>query len=630
MDFNVLKSTIAHVLTETRLLRERAKLVAQLKGQVTRLTVLSKVGRSVTSILELNEVLRRIVEAGVYLTQADEGFLALLDRQGDQLYLRASKNMGQDEIETLHLQVDDSMLSSVIHTGRPLRISQSHQGRPIKLYTGFLVQSLLQVPLLFKGRPVGVLQVSNRSSKRVFSKMDETLLASLADYAAVAIENAQLYEAEQSRRRIANTLQEMSQIIGSTLQLDEVLRLILEELGKVLEFQTAALLLVNETADELYVREWIGYPEGATKIRLPLTGEKGITAHVARTGQVVYVPDTTQDERYVDAGSTSRAELAAPLKIKGKVIGVLNAESEKPNAYDEDDLHLLVAFANHVAVAIENARLYDEATRRAIEITVYAKDLEQLHQEERQLRESISRLRSTFLNALGHELTTPVSVMIQSLETLLDPRQGGLNQEQAGMIETLRLQAQRLQRMIGGLVTFAQFAAKQDDIQFHPTSLGMVLDDALQLTRFKAQRKEVHLEDRRPQRLPSLLADGERLSEALVNLLDNAIRFSPPNGSVVLSGKVHWNKVEISVQDLGPGIPEEEQQHIWDGFVQINRSLQRGLEGVGLGLAMTRHIVEAHGGTVSVDSTPGQGSTFTITLPRERRVTGLLISPFAE
>ena len=628
VDFSALKTTIAHVLTAARLHRERAKFTAQLKQQITRLKVLSKVGQSVTSILDLDEVLRRIVEAGVYLTQAEEGFLALVDEGTDQLYLRASKNIDQDEIETPHLQVHDSMLSSAIHTGRPLRMSQSHEGQPIKLHTGFLVQSLLQVPLLSKGRSLGVLQVSNRTNKRAFSKMDETLLVSLADYAAVAIENAQLYEAEQSRRRIANTLQEMSQIIGSTLQLDEVLRLILEELGKVLDFETAALLLVDETAGELYIREWKGYPEGAEKVRLPLNGKRGITAHVARTGQPIYVPDTTQDRRYVDAGSMGKAELAAPLKAKGKVIGVLNVESKKPNAYDEDDLHLLAAFANHAAVAIENARLYDEVTQHAIEVTTYARDLETLHQEESQLRESLNRLRSTFLNAIGHELTTPITVMIQTLETLLDPRQGGLNQKQEGMVETLRQQALRLQRIIGGLVTFAQFAAKQDDIKFYPTPLDVVLDDALQLTRFKAQRKEVRLEDRRPRWLPSLMVDGERLSEALVNLLDNAIQFSPTNASVVLSGQVYKDKVEISVQDFGPGIPEEEQEYIWDGLVQINRSLQRGLEGVGLGLAMTRHIIEAHGGTVKAESTVGQGSTFSITLPRERKMTGILTSPF--
>ncbi len=291
------------------------------------------------------------------------------------------------------------------------------------------------------------------------------------------------------------------------------------------------------------------------------------------------------------------------------------------------DETLLGSLAGYAAVAIENARLYDEATRRTAEVTAYAKDLEALHKQERQQRESLARLRSSFLNTIGHELTTPISIMIQTLEALDEPRRGALNEEQTEMVKTSRQQALYLQRMIGGLVTFARFAAKQDDIKFFRTPLDVVLDDALQLARFKAERKDVRLEDRRPPKLPSMMVDGERLSEALVNLLDNAIRFSPPNAAVVLSGKVHSDRVEISVQDFGPGIPEEERPHIWDVFTQVNRSLERGLEGLGLGLAMTCHIVEAHGGAVSLDSAADQGSTFTITLPRKRKVTGPLTSP---
>jgi len=793
VDLDLLKVVIAHALTQNRLRRERARLTARLNQQVTQLTVLSKVGRSVTSILKLDEVLRRIVEAGVYLTKAEEGLLALLDKGSDQLYLRATKNLNQDEIETLHLKISDPLLGSVVRTGRPLCMSLASGGQPIKLSTGFLMQSLLLVPLRSKGQILGVLLVGNRVSDQDFSKTDETLLASLADYAAVAIENARLYtetgqqleelemlveagqmvlstlalnerlmhilkgivarmgiqagfillldeqtdelvfeavvgpkankvgglrlssgrgvagqvarqgesllipdvrqlsefdrsideliglvvrslicvplqvqgqvigvievlnkesghfdradlrllemmarfaslaienarlyEAERTRRRIANTLQEMSQIIGSTLQLDQVLRLILEELEKVLDFHAAVLLLVDEARDELYIREWKGHPEDVEELHLPLSGEQGIATYVARTGQPLHVPDKAEDERYVDSDLSGGAVLAAPLKVKGKVIGVLSAESEMPNAYDADDLDLLAAFANHAAIAIDNARLYDEATRRAAEATAYARELESLHQQERQLRESLSRLRSTFLNAIGHELTTPITVMIQSLETLVDPRHGTLNEGQKEIVETLHQQTAHLQHMIGGLVSFAGFAAKQDDLNFRPTSLDVVLDDALQLVLFKAQRREVQLEDRRPDNLPVLAVDEKRLSEALVNLLDNAIRVSPSSTSVILSGAVHSNKVEISVQDFGPGIPEEEKIHIWDGLIQINRSLQRGLEGLGLGLAMTRYIVEMHGGTVSLESVQGRGSTFTIALPRKRKVTGML------
>jgi two-component sensor histidine kinase/DNA-binding response OmpR family regulator len=192
-----LSSAIARALTETRLRRETERLTAKLKQQVTWLTALSRVGQAVTSTLELNEVLRRIVEASVYLTQAEEGFLALQENGSDQLYLRAVKNIDQEECKTLRSQVSDSLVREVVSIRRPLRMSRISNGQPLKVTTGLLVYSLLYVPILLKDRVLGVLAVDNRISRRIFTEMDETLLTSLADYAAVAIENAGLYERAQ-------------------------------------------------------------------------------------------------------------------------------------------------------------------------------------------------------------------------------------------------------------------------------------------------------------------------------------------------------------------------------------------------------------------------------------------------
>ncbi len=196
-----LRLAIDRVLNQARLLREKAMLTAQLNEQLALLSVLAKVGKSVTSSLELDEVLKRIVEAAVLITCAEEGFLALLDDSNQQLYLRAAKNIDQDKVKTMRIPVEDTLVGRVLQTRRPIRTaSTSEHDEPIKVITGLLVRSLLHVPLILKNRAFGVLSVVNLTNQRSFKERDETLLTSLADYAAIAIENASLYES--SRREL--------------------------------------------------------------------------------------------------------------------------------------------------------------------------------------------------------------------------------------------------------------------------------------------------------------------------------------------------------------------------------------------------------------------------------------------
>ncbi|OGN93515.1 MAG: hypothetical protein A2Z71_02430, partial [Chloroflexi bacterium RBG_13_50_21] len=212
LDETLLTEAITRSLSVSRLEREKEVLNSQLEEQVSWLTSLSKVGQSVTSTLELGEVLVRIVEAGVSLTNADEGFLALLEKESGLLYLRAVKNMDEDSIKTLRIPIADSLVGQVIKSKRPLRAVEPSLKAPLKVSTGYLVHSLLHVPILSKGIPLGVLSVTNRKNDIPFKEKDEVVLSSLAAYAAVALENADLYlQARQEifeRQRVENALRE--------------------------------------------------------------------------------------------------------------------------------------------------------------------------------------------------------------------------------------------------------------------------------------------------------------------------------------------------------------------------------------------------------------------------------------
>jgi PAS domain S-box-containing protein len=204
VDPEALKRVIARILDQKNIQEEKLKLSSQLEEQVAWLTALSKVGQSVTSTLDVDEVLRRIVEAGVYLTKAEEGFLALIDDESGQLYLRASKNIEEQRTRTMQLLISDSVIGEVIKMGKPIRISSKTNNPSLKVSTGYLVSSLLHVPILSRGKALGVLSVDHRHALRSFLERDESMLTSLADYAAIAIENANLYD--QSKKEISERI----------------------------------------------------------------------------------------------------------------------------------------------------------------------------------------------------------------------------------------------------------------------------------------------------------------------------------------------------------------------------------------------------------------------------------------
>jgi diguanylate cyclase (GGDEF)-like protein/PAS domain S-box-containing protein len=195
LQVDVIRESAERALEVSRLRKQKTQLTVRLKEQLNWVLTLSKIGRNLTSTLDLDEVLRRIVEAGVELTQADQGFIALLDEAGEQLYLRAVKNIDQSHIQTMRLPVSNELMKKVVTERQTIRINRNK--RPIKVSTGFLVSSLIHVPIQSKARMIGVISVNSHIDGKEFSETDEAMISSLADYAAVAIENAHLYKHAQ-------------------------------------------------------------------------------------------------------------------------------------------------------------------------------------------------------------------------------------------------------------------------------------------------------------------------------------------------------------------------------------------------------------------------------------------------
>jgi two-component system NtrC family sensor kinase len=213
-------TAIEDALYLSHLEEEKERLTQQLQQRIRELRVLERIGQSVAAVLDLDSLFNRVVEASVFITQADEGFLLLLDEESHELYLRAAKNLGAEHVRLLRLRVTDNLLGQVVSTGKPLRLGDTeHAGHKLKVVTGYLVRALLHVPLIAENRVVGVLSVHNNKTDRAFSPSDQERLAALADYAAIALQNAQLHERlKEHAARIETAYAELKEVSGLKIE----------------------------------------------------------------------------------------------------------------------------------------------------------------------------------------------------------------------------------------------------------------------------------------------------------------------------------------------------------------------------------------------------------------------------
>jgi signal transduction histidine kinase len=230
---------------------------------------------------------------------------------------------------------------------------------------------------------------------------------------------------------------------------------------------------------------------------------------------------------------------------------------------------------------------------------------------------ALDELKSQFLSNVSHELHTPLTSIKGYADNLLDGVVGELDERQRKYMERISQNSERLVKMINDLLSLSRIEAGR--IEFDPANLllySLMEEMVFEFTNI-AERKGVSLSFNCPSDL-SIFADGDKLREVIINLVDNAIKFTPSGGRVTLQAEDREKYVDISVEDTGIGIPPESLDEIFDRFHQVQRKERGSREGIGIGLAIVKSLVELHGGNVTVRSEPGRGSRFTVTLPREK------------
>jgi signal transduction histidine kinase len=305
-------------------------------------------------------------------------------------------------------------------------------------------------------------------------------------------------------------------------------------------------------------------------------------------------------------------ELFVPILARGQLVGILALGAKGTGApYSDQELEFLSELADQSGFPLETARLFSHMRTLNSVLNHLYTDREMVN---RRLQE-MDRLKSAFISIVTHELRSPLVGIDLSLQVLQRQGLDQLPSQQREPIQDIVKGFDQLKAMIDKLVNFSTFLSKQGELHKEEIDFVATLREAVEPLEVMAQFRNIEIEIRLPDELPPVWADKERISEAIYHLVHNAIKFNHPQGRVSISCAADEATVSLSVTDTGIGIDADKLETIWNGFSQAADALRRGVEGLGLGLALVKHIINAHGGKVWADSQAGQGSTFGFRIP---------------
>ena len=641
---------------------------------------LSEIAQAITSQLELEEVFNQVTATAQTLTAAGETSIWLIDEETSELFLEAERGIEDERIRRMRIPIKaKNPVTQVIQSGRSLRVSRQPGEARIKVKTNYLVEALTYVPITLGGATFGVLSAVHREKGKKFSERDEHLLQAIAQFAAIAIQNARLYEAtdEALAKRVQElaALNEVTRTVSASLRLERVYQVLAAQVDK--HWPVEAIRLYNFQPEKGILELLFTSGEGESSHTLEV--DRGIMGKVALTGEAI-MSDRVTDHLAYDPTTDDlnqrppKSIACVPLHVKEKVIGVLALLNKTDGKFTQEDLKRLEAFSHPVATAIENARLFAQTKRQRAAIDTMAQVLRQplllldengdilianqiaqniLQENMAQLFQAMSdgigKTREvdigegTYLSTTEHVEDVGTIMIMQDITYVKQLEKDrtdffyALSHDLKNPLTSIMGWAQLIQKAVplgeNGVTYMHRLDAAADSML---SMINQLLKSAGQVDGLQVLKKNCHLEQMIVKAISDaegaalsknitvnyeqigvpypLEADKSRLYHMILNLIDNAVKYAPENTQVQV--RLHFTKqaVTIQVQDEGPGIPDEDIPYIFDKYYR-GAQANKGEHGAGLGLALVKAIVEAHGGEIKVQNVPVGGAIFTVTLP---------------
>jgi two-component system NtrC family sensor kinase len=591
---------------------QNARLYQASQDQTARLATLNAITQAAVSSLELNVVLRQVLDLTCQALDSVEGSILMKDPKTGELIFTLT--LAEEGLKGQRLAPGQGVAGWVAEHGEAVLVNDVMEDTRwfsgLDDATDFETESLLCAPLMHRERITGVIEIVNRRRGR-FTEDDLSLLKSVSSIASVALENARLFTTTRERAEELALLNEIGLSLTSTLDFSKVVHSALSQIRLLLQAEGVSLLQTDPQTGELYFVEALS---GRRQLDIPvrLSPGEGIAGWVMLQEEPVLIENVQDDPRFSDRVDrhlehSTRSLMAIPLLTPERTVGVIEVVSNEKGIYTEDDLRILQSVASVLTVALENARLYEELK-------------ELLRERERAQAQLIHSEKMGALGRLAASLAHEINNPLQSVDGCLTLVEEELDEEgrRDKLERYLSIAGDEIQR-ISAIVRRMRDFYRPAGEGTQETALHDTLDSVLELSRKKLQHSNVTMERRWGQEIPLIQANPDHLKQVFLNLLLNAVDAMPQGGKISIQttrdqiapqdGRPPLPAVRLEFRDTGHGIAPEVLPHIFEPFFTTKE------HGSGLGLYISYGIIRAHNGIIRAESEPGAGATFTILLP---------------
>ena len=410
---------------------------------------------------------------------------------------------------------------------------------------------------------------------------------------------------------IVDLLGQVGNLFTSSLELKETIDFMLKAASDLVPSDAATVFLLDDSGKCLNAIATFPFTESVGQVAKFELGE-GIVGWAAQARRVVSVVDATKDSRFksLPMAHAPRSCLVMPLQSPQRLVGALTMARREVRPFTSVEQALMQVIANQAAISIDNARLH---ARQTVQLAQIAEQKRELERSYAQINE-ISRLKSEFLANMSHELRTPLNAILGFSEILKDNLVALEEEQRHECLENIHTSGKHLLELVNDVLDLSKIEAGRMELSYDEFFVSNAVHEVHNVIRSLSERRDIDLTIDVPDDLV-VRADKSKFKQVLYNLLSNAIKFTAQGGRVWVTAAEEAEILRVDVGDTGVGIPREQHERIFNEFYQVDSATTRQVEGTGLGLSLTRRIVELHGGRMSLKSEPGEGSVFTVRMP---------------